>query len=82
MTRKAKELTLEEKAIKYEQQRLKQAQHCKNWVTKNREKQREISAVYYANNKINHNQKCVIYSRNRREALKLHNLENPEVPNL
>jgi hypothetical protein len=38
MTRKAKELTLEEKAIKYEQQRLKQAQHCKNWVTKNREK--------------------------------------------
>jgi hypothetical protein len=77
MTRTAVELTLEQKAVKFEQQRLKQAQHCKNWVAKNKEKQRKISADYYARNKVEYNKKCVIYNRKRREAKKAENADPP-----
>ena len=87
MPRIVKELTLEEMAVRKEQKRLKQLQYCKNWVAKNKAKQIQISADYYARNKVEYNKKCCIYSKNKRELKKAellsqktevpHNPENP-----
>lgn len=72
--------TLEEQAVKSEERRLKQIQHCKNWVAKNREKQKMISHAYYVTHKVEYNKKCTIYQRNRREKLKAENLAIPQNP--
>lgn len=75
MPRIAKVYTDEEKAVKFEEKRLKQAQHCKNWVAKNKDKQKQISADYYAKNKVEYNKKCVNYQRSVRELKKQQNTE-------
>jgi hypothetical protein len=62
--------TEDEAAVRAANKRLKQVQYCKNWVAKNQDKQRQISADYYALNKVEYNRKCAIRLRNKRELEK------------
>lgn len=70
MRRGRRELTVEEKAEKYEIQRNNQRRWSKNWAEKNPDRFKQMLKTYYEANKAEINKQTVARRRQRREAIK------------